>query len=170
MEKRSSSHLHATAVGLNKKTLKAAGKQKGQDHESVLINQKSHADYYPEAIPITLKLIFVRDGTIYGAQIFGQDKVNKRIDTIAVTMRVKGTVNDLAELEFAYMPPHSSAKDPVNMLGFVAQNVLLIIPYCSIGVRSYNADRILMQNGPFIIANGAAAMERPVTMFLPSGD
>ncbi|CUX35582.1 FAD-dependent oxidoreductase [Clostridium sp. C105KSO13] len=202
--------LTAAAVGLNEKALKAAGKQKGRDYETVLINQKSHAGYYPGAAPITLKLIFDRGGSIYGAQIIGQDGVDKRIDTIAVTMRLKGTVNDLAELELAYAPPYSSAKDPVNMLGFTAQNVLeglvsfieynemdsmiadqskkdtytildvteevermvfsipgsvhiplgklrshlgeldkscLIIPYCSIGVRSYNAARILMQNG-----------------------
>ncbi|HCR84348.1 MAG TPA: hypothetical protein DIW07_13250, partial [Lachnospiraceae bacterium] len=116
--------LTAAAVGLNEKALKAAGKQKGHDYETVLISQKSHAGYYPGATPITLKLIFGRDGSIYGAQIIGQDGVDKRIDTIAVTMRLKGTVNDLAELELAYAPPYSSAKDPVNMLGFTAQNVL----------------------------------------------
>lgn len=202
--------LTAAAVGMNEKALKAAGKQKGRDYETILINQKSHAGYYPGATPITLKLIFDLNGGIYGAQIVGQDGVDKRIDTIAVTMRLKGTIYDLAELELAYAPPYSSAKDPVNMLGFVAQNVLegltsfieydemdellanedkkdtytildvtedvermvfsipgsvhipvgklrsrleeldkskLIIPYCAIGVRSYNAARILTQNG-----------------------
>ena len=74
---------------------------------------------------MNIKLIFSMDGKkIFGAQIVGSDAVDKRIDTIAVTMRLGGTVRDLKTLELAYAPPFSSAKDPVNMAGFVAENVL----------------------------------------------
>ena len=71
-----------------------------------------------------LKLLFKKDGSILGAQIVGQDGVDKRIDTIATTIRLGGSVHDLKKLELAYAPPYSSAKDPVNMLEFVADNVL----------------------------------------------
>lgn len=200
--------LTAAAVGLNEKALLASGRKKGTDYETVVINQKSHAGYYPQATPITLKILFEKEGKILGAQAVGQDKVDKRIDTIATVMSMGGTTENLAKLELAYAPPFSSAKDPVNMLGFVAENILnkmvsfvtpaeldlllgteegsitvldvtedaermvfsipgsvhiplgmlrdrlgelnpdkKIITYCSIGVRSYNAARILAQNG-----------------------
>lgn len=200
--------LNAASVGINEKQLKAMKKVKNKDYFTALINQKSHAGYYPGATNLTLKMIFAADGKIYGAQIVGQDGVDKRIDTLATTIRLKGTIYDLMELELSYAPPFSSAKDPVNMLGYVAENILshkarfiewdevdallenkkddfiildvteemermvfaikdsyhiplgklrqrineldkdkLIIPYCAIGVRSYNAARILMQNG-----------------------
>lgn len=202
--------LNAASVGLNEKQLRAMGKEKHKDYDTVLINQKSHAGYYPGATPITLKLLFNKAGKILGAQVVGQDGVDKRIDVLASVMRLHGSVHDLTELELAYAPPFSSAKDPVNMLGFVAENVLngvtsfvewdeldeiladekraaqvtvldvteemermvfaipgsyhiplgqvrerlaeldpnkKIITYCAIGVRSYNAARILMQHG-----------------------
>lgn len=116
--------LTAASVGINEKTLKAQGKEKGKDYETLLINQKSHAGYYPKASVLTLKLIFNLQGKILGAQAVGQEGVDKRIDTIAVTMRLNGNVHDLAELELAYAPPYSSAKDPVNMAGYVAENIL----------------------------------------------
>lgn len=116
--------LTAAAVGVNEKTLKKMGRVKGEDYETVLINQKSHAGYYPGAVPLTLKMLFDMEGKILGAQIVGQDGVDKRIDTLAVTMRLNGTISDLEELELSYAPPYSSAKDPVNMLGFTAHNVL----------------------------------------------
>ena len=220
--------LNAASTGLNEKQLKTMGKIKGKDYDTVLINQKSHAGYYPGATTLTLKMIFDKKGGILGGQIVGQDGVDKRIDTLASTIRLGGTIYDLEELELSYAPPFSSAKDPVNMLGFTAENVLrkmvsfiewdeldelissagnnqvsgntqkdpgsgntqknpeftvldvteemermvfsipgsynipvgqlrsrmgeldknkLIITYCAIGVRSYNAARILMQNG-----------------------
>ena len=114
----------AALTGVNEKTLKAMGKKKGTDYETVLISQKSHAGYYPGAVTLFLKLIFGRKGEIYGAQIAGQEGADKRIDTIASVMGMKGTIYDLEELELAYAPPYSSAKDPVNMLGFTAENVL----------------------------------------------
>ena len=73
---------------------------------------------------MTLKMAFGPDGKIYGAQIVGQDGVVKRIDTLSAAVRNGGSVYDLTELELAYAPPYSAAKDPVNMLGFVAENLL----------------------------------------------
>ena len=214
--------LHAASVGLNEKQLRAMGKVKNQDYFTALINQKSHAGYYPGAVPLTLKMMFDQEGKIFGGQIVGQDGVDKRIDTLAAVIRLNGTIYDLEELEPAYAPPFSSAKDPVNMLGFTAENILrgmvsfieweeldamladperketftildvtedmermvysipgsyhiplgklrgrmeeldrdkLIIPYCAIGVRSYNVARILSQNGfekVAVLAGGTA--------------
>lgn len=200
--------LNAASVGINEKQLKVMKKVKNKDYFTALINQKSHAGYYPGATTLTLKMIFDPKGKIYGAQIVGQDGVDKRIDTLATVIRLNGTIYDLMELELSYAPPFSLAKDPVNMLGFVSENILshkanfiewdevdallakkkddfiildvteevermvfaiddsyhiplgslrqrlneldkskLIIPYCAVGVRSYNAARILMQNG-----------------------
>jgi NADPH-dependent 2,4-dienoyl-CoA reductase/sulfur reductase-like enzyme/peroxiredoxin family protein/rhodanese-related sulfurtransferase/TusA-related sulfurtransferase len=116
--------LTVASVGLNEKALIREGKQRGRDYEIALINQKSHAGYYPGATPLTMKMLFGKNGKIYGAQIVGQDGVDKRIDTIASTMRLNGGIKDLTRLELAYAPPFSSAKDPVNMLGFVAENIL----------------------------------------------
>ncbi len=202
--------LDVASVGLNEKQLKAMGKVKHQDYFVALINQKSHAGYYPGATPLTLKMLFDQDGKILGGQIVGQDGVDKRIDTLATTMRLDGSIYQLEELELAYAPPFSSAKDPVNMLGYVAENILrgqvkfidwneldalladeskknsytvldvteemermvftipgsvhipsgqihgrwseldkkkMVIVYCTIGVRSYNAARVLIQKG-----------------------
>ena len=117
--------LTAAATGANEKTLQKRGMVKGTDYESLIIVQNSHAGYYPGAAPMTLKLLFAPDtGRIFGAQIVGREGVDKRIDTIGVVMRLGGTVHDLKNLELAYAPPYSSAKDPVNMAGFVAENIL----------------------------------------------
>ena len=116
--------LNVASVGLNEKTLISQGKVKGLDYHAIKISQKSHAGYYPGATPLILKMLFTKEGNILGAQIIGQDGVDKRIDTIATTIRLNGTIYDLQELEFSYAPPFSSAKDPVNMLGYVAENVL----------------------------------------------
>ncbi len=117
--------LTAAATGANEKTLKKRGMVKGTDYESLIIVQNSHAGYYPGATPMTIKLLFAPDtGKILGAQIVGREGVDKRIDTLGVTMRLSGTVYDLKNLELAYAPPYSSAKDPVNMAGYVAENIL----------------------------------------------
>lgn len=117
--------LSAATTGANEKTLIKRGMVRGRDYERVYVTQNSHAGYYPGAVPLTIKLLFAMDGTrILGAQIVGRDGVDKRIDTLAVTMRLGGTVSVLKELELAYAPPYSSAKDPVNMAGFVAENLL----------------------------------------------
>ncbi|MCA1295269.1 FAD-dependent oxidoreductase [Paenibacillus sp. alder61] len=90
----------------------------------VYVHPSSHASYYPNATPISLKLLFSPDGTVLGAQAVGYDGVDKRIDDISTVIRFRGTVTDLTELELAYAPPYSSAKDPVNMAGYAAENVL----------------------------------------------
>ncbi|QSX06288.1 FAD-dependent oxidoreductase [Sedimentibacter sp. zth1] len=198
--------LTVASTGVNEKTLKRWGLVEGKDYLTAIIAQKSHAGYYPGSCELILKLIFSLDGKkIFGAQIVGEDGVDKRIDTIATTIRLGGSIYDLKELELAYAPPYSSAKDPVNMLGFVAENIIEnkislskwndldptkkgdytvldvredverlvfsipnsvniplgelrnrmaelnkddnIIVFCAVGVRSYNGQRILMENG-----------------------
>lgn len=117
--------MTVASTGANEKALAARGLEQGRDYHRIIIRQNSHAGYYPGAEPMYLKLLFAGDGSrILGAQIVGKGGVDKRIDTIATAMRLKAGVRDLAELELAYAPPYSSAKDPVNMAGFVAGNVL----------------------------------------------
>lgn len=112
--------LTAASTGVNERTLQRANIK----YKVIYIHPVSHASYYPGAVPMSLKLIFNEEGKILGAQGIGYDGVDKRIDVIATVIRLNGTVEDLAELELSYAPPFSSAKDPVNMAGFVAQNVL----------------------------------------------
>ena len=196
--------LTAAATGVNEKTLQRRGMVKDTDYRSLTITQNAHAGYYPGALPLTIKMLFSPDGKqIFGAQIVGYDGVDKRIDTIGVAIRLGAGVDALKKLELAYAPPYSSAKDPVNMAGFVAENLLAgrvrfaawdepdndpdavlldvreeaetlayeipgakniplgelrdrlgeldpakkTIIFCAIGVRAYNAARILAQNG-----------------------
>lgn len=84
----------------------------------------SHAGYYPGALPLSVKINFSPDGKLLGAQVIGFDGVDKRIDLLAQVIRNGGTIYDLQEIEHAYAPPFSSAKDPVNMAGFIAENIL----------------------------------------------
>ncbi|MBP2633678.1 MAG: CoA-disulfide reductase [Firmicutes bacterium] len=193
--------LTAASTGINERTLNRLNIA----HKAAYIHPFSHASYYPNALPLTLKLIFNDEGTILGAQGIGYTGVDKRIDVIATVMRLNGKVSDLTELELAYAPPFSSAKDPVNMVGYVAENILarrmqtfhyndlaaydkestilldvrtdfefsnghlegavnipvddlrekldsldknkVILTYCQVGIRSYIASRILIQNG-----------------------
>lgn len=172
------------------------------DYEKAYLHPASHAGYYPGAEPMHIKLLFHKpDGGILGAQIVGGDGVDKRIDVLAVAIRAGMTVFDLQELELAYAPAYGSGKDPVNMAGYAAANILdgtakvkhfnelgeddfvldvrtpgefakgaipnarnvsvnqlrdrlgelpkdrTIHAYCSVGLRSYIACRILEQNG-----------------------
>ncbi len=112
--------LTGASTGNNERTLSKFN----IPYEVVYTHSQSHASYYPGGTPISLKLIFDTKGKILGAQAFGYDGADKRIDDIAIVIRFGGTIYDLEELELAYAPPYSSAKDPVNMLGFVAENVL----------------------------------------------
>ncbi|HOB78140.1 MAG: CoA-disulfide reductase [Bacteroidales bacterium] len=113
--------MTAAFTGNNEKMLQA----KGITYKTIYISPSSHATYYPGATSIHMKLIFDSEtGKILGAQAVGYEGVDKRIDVIASVMRLNGTVYDLTELELAYAPPYSSAKDPVNMIGFVAENQL----------------------------------------------
>ncbi len=112
--------ITGASTGNNERTLKS----KNISYKVIYIHPQSSAAYYPGASPMSIKLIFNEEGKIFGAQAFGYAGVDKRIDDIAVTMRLGGTIYDLEELELSYAPPYSSAKDPVNMAGFVAENVL----------------------------------------------
>lgn len=97
----------------------------GVDYEKSFTHTASHASYYPGAIPMSIKLLFNKaDGKILGAQIVGYDGVDKRMDVLSTAMRAGMTVYDLEKLELAYAPPYSSAKDPVNIAGFTASNIL----------------------------------------------
>ncbi|MCT4784225.1 MULTISPECIES: CoA-disulfide reductase [Exiguobacterium] len=114
--------LTVASTGWNEKRLMAAGKA----FEAVHVHPGSHAGYYPGATPVSLKLLFhPTTGEIYGAQGVGMNGVDKRIDVIATAMKGGLTVLDLPDLELSYAPPFSSAKDPVNMIGYVASNVVL---------------------------------------------
>jgi NADPH-dependent 2,4-dienoyl-CoA reductase/sulfur reductase-like enzyme/rhodanese-related sulfurtransferase len=113
--------LTVAATGLSEKTLRA----EGLPFVSSITHSASHAGYYPDAQPTSLKIVFSPDdGRLLGAQIVGYDGVDKRIDTIATVLKQGGTIYDLQEIEHAYAPPFSSAKDPVNIAGFVAENIL----------------------------------------------
>jgi NADPH-dependent 2,4-dienoyl-CoA reductase/sulfur reductase-like enzyme/rhodanese-related sulfurtransferase len=114
----------AASTGLNEKALNRLGRVYGKDYFVALIHPLSHAGYFPGGHPLTFKLIFAADGKVLGSQIVGCDGADKRIDVIATAMRFGATVSDLTKLELAYAPPFSSAKDPVNMAGYVAENIL----------------------------------------------
>ena len=116
--------MTAATTGLNEKQLIASGKKIVDDYRVTIIHPKSHAGYYPGAMPLTLKLIFDLEGKILGGQAVGFDGVAKRIDVLATAQRLGATIYDLEELELCYAPPYSSAKDPVNMAGFSAENIL----------------------------------------------
>lgn len=112
--------LTVAATGNSEKTLK----RMGMDYRKSYTESDSHAGYYPGASPLNIKLLFAPDGKVLGAQAVGYEGVDKRIDVLASAIRFGRTVYDLEELELAYAPPYSSAKDPVNMAGYVAANCL----------------------------------------------
>ena len=112
--------LTVGATGLNEKLLK----RYNIPYRTVTVTRANHASYYPGATNIVLKMNFGEDGTIYGAQALGQEGVDKRIDVISTAIKGNLTIHDLQEIEVAYAPPYNSAKDPVNILGYVAENML----------------------------------------------
>ncbi|MHC4326087.1 MAG: CoA-disulfide reductase, partial [Planctomycetota bacterium] len=190
--------MTAAMTGANEKVLSKAN----IEYEKLYLHQANHAGYYPGAKPMHIKLLFSKpEGKVLGAQIVGAGGVDKRIDVFAVAIRAGMTVFDLQELELAYAPPYGSGKDPVNIAGFAAANILdgtvkikhfaelqkddfildvrtpgefdrgnvskaknipvdelrnrlnelpqgrTIHVYCGVGLRSYIAYRILVQNG-----------------------
>jgi NADPH-dependent 2,4-dienoyl-CoA reductase/sulfur reductase-like enzyme/rhodanese-related sulfurtransferase len=113
--------MTAASTGASEKTLRRTGR----DFRKVYTSPNDHAGYYPGAEPMHLKLLFApEDGRVLGAQIVGTHGVDKRIDVLATAIRAGMTVFDLEHLELAYAPPYGSAKDPINMAGFVASNLL----------------------------------------------
>ena len=113
--------LTVAAAGANSKLLD----REKIPYLSSFTHSQSHAGYYPGAVSMSVKILFSpENGRLLGAQIVGFDGVDKRIEMLAQVIQNQGTVADLMELEHAYAPPYSSAKDPVNMAGFVADNIL----------------------------------------------
>lgn len=112
--------MTVASTGLAAKRLK----QLGMEYAVSVTHSGSHAGYYPDALPLTVKLVFhPKTGKLYGAQSVGYDGVDKRIDQIALLIKQGGTVYDLIRLEHAYAPPFSSAKDPIAIAGYVASNI-----------------------------------------------
>ncbi|MCX7820662.1 MAG: CoA-disulfide reductase, partial [Brevinematales bacterium] len=113
--------LTVAVTGANEKLLKA----EKIPYEYTIVHPSSHATYYPDALSLSLKVLFSpKDGKILGAQCVGYDGVDKRIDVITAFIQKNGTIYDLLNYEQSYAPPYSSAKDPVNMAGFTAENIL----------------------------------------------
>jgi len=113
--------LTAGCTGANERKLRKLG----IPYQALHLHPSSHAGYYPGGEPIALKILFAPDtGGLLGAQVVGHDGIDKRIDVLATALKGKMTVHDLAELELAYAPPYGSAKDPINLAGMAAQNVL----------------------------------------------
>lgn len=111
----------AASTGLNEKQLQ----QNHLPYQAVHITSKDHAAYFPGATMVAIKLLFhPKNGQLWGAQAFGPKGIDKRIDILSTAIKGKLTVFDLQELEFTYAPPFGSAKDPVNMLGYAAANLI----------------------------------------------
>ncbi len=112
--------LSVASTGLNEKTLKKFG----IPYKTAIVTRGHHAGYYPGAKNMVLKVIFDENGKIFGAQAVGEAGVDKRIDVIATAIKGNLTVYDLPEIEITYAPPFNSAKDPVNIAGYAAENIL----------------------------------------------
>ena len=113
--------MTVATTGINEKTAKATG----IDYDKTYTYSASHASYYPGAKNMSIKAIWDKESLkILGAQIVGYDGVDKRMDVLATAIRFGAKITDLTNLELCYAPPYGSAKDPVNMLGFVAENIV----------------------------------------------
>jgi len=112
--------LTAANVGYSERLLKS----KGVQYEKIYLHPRSHASYYPGGSSLHIKVLFSKEGKIFGAQIVGKKGVDKRIDALAIAMLQDMDIRELAALELAYAPPYSSAKDPVNFVGMIAENIL----------------------------------------------
>lgn len=113
--------LTVAQTGANERQLKKAG----VSYEKSYTHPACHAGYYPGAVPLSMKLLFSKpEGKVLGAQVIGYEGADKRIDVLATAIRAGMTTFDLEELELAYAPPYSSAKDPVNLAGYTASNIL----------------------------------------------
>jgi NADPH-dependent 2,4-dienoyl-CoA reductase/sulfur reductase-like enzyme/rhodanese-related sulfurtransferase len=126
--------LTMAMTGVNEKTLK----ESGVDYDVVYAHPNHHVGYFPGAVPIYMKLLFDRSsGRVLGAQAVGEAGVERRIDVISMTIQMHGTVFDLEEAELCYAPQYGAAKDPVNMIGMIAANVmrgdLVITPWTALG-------------------------------------
>ncbi len=116
--------MTAASTGLSEKQLMDMGKNINDDYKVTVLHPLNHAGYYPGGTTLCLKMMFDLSGKVLGAQAVGYDGVDKRIDVIATALRFGATTDDLQEIELCYAPPYSSGKDPVNMAGFTAENIL----------------------------------------------
>jgi NADPH-dependent 2,4-dienoyl-CoA reductase/sulfur reductase-like enzyme/rhodanese-related sulfurtransferase len=113
--------LQVASTGASEKALQRDGET---DYEKIYLHPNQHSSYYPGAKAMTLKLLFRRsNGAVLGAQGIGEEGVDRRIDAIAMTLQLGGTVHDLAEAELCYAPQFGSAKDPINLAGMIAEAV-----------------------------------------------
>ena len=113
--------LTVAATGVNERT----AAEKGLNYDKIYFVGKSHAEYYPNFSNMVVKILFEKEtGKILGGQFFGEDGVDKRADVLATIIRLNGSAYDLAELELCYAPPYNSAKDPLNIAGFMILNIL----------------------------------------------
>lgn len=144
--------MTAAATGINEKTAKALG----LNTDKVILSPMSHAGYYPGGKMMTMKVIFDKETyRLLGAQIVGFDGVDKRIDVLATAIRAKMKAYDLAELDLAYAPPYSSAKDPVNMAGFMIENLKNGV----VKQWYYEDDEKLSRDGSVILLDTRTAAE-----------
>jgi NADPH-dependent 2,4-dienoyl-CoA reductase/sulfur reductase-like enzyme/peroxiredoxin family protein/rhodanese-related sulfurtransferase/TusA-related sulfurtransferase len=135
--------ITVASTGIPEKTLK----NEMMPYTANIIHGASHAGYYPDALPYTLKILFhPENGKLYGAQMIGYEGVDKRIDLIATVLKQGGSIYDLQDIEHAYAPPFSSAKDPVNQAGFAAENIvsgkLKIVSWDEI--HNFHSDNIVL--------------------------
>lgn len=157
--------LTIAVTGTNEKKLQKSGREYLQVH----IHPGSHAGYYPGSSAISLKLTFNNEGKIFGAQGVGRDGVDKRIDVIATAIKGHLKVKDLQDLELAYAPMYSSAKDPVNMLGYTAQSIIdndvKTIQWNEIEKLDANKYQILdvREAGEFELGNIKGAINNPLS-------
>ncbi len=135
--------LTVASTGNNEKTLGRLG----IEYKVIHIHPGSHAGYYPGAFPISLKMLFNEEGKILGAQAVGIDGVEKRIDIIATAIKGGLNIFDLQDIEPCYAPPYNSAKDPVNMLGYYASNIL----EDNLNTTNYSEVDDIVKNGGFIL-------------------
>jgi len=111
--------LAAGITGYSEKRLQA----ENINYKKVIVTANQHAGYYPGAVPVTLKIIWSDDNRLLGAQAYGFDGVDKRLDVLSTAIKGKLTVDDICHLELAYAPPFGSARDVINVAGFAAQNI-----------------------------------------------
>lgn len=135
--------LVVAATGLSE----AALKRSGILYQKSYTYSPSNASYYPGGLPMSIKLLFSpKDGRLLGAQAVGFTGVDKRMDVIATVMRLGGTVKDLTKLELCYAPPFSSAKDPVNIAGYTAENILnkRFVPFFAEDVPNIDPEKAML--------------------------
>lgn len=144
--------LTVASSGINEKT----ARELNLNYDKVYTYSANHAGYYPGAVNMSIKVLFDKStGTILGAQIVGYDGVDKRMDVLAAAIHAKMTGFDLTELELCYAPPYGSAKDPVNMAGFVIENIL------TDKIKQYNWDDVasLPRDGSVILLDTRTELE-----------